>query len=138
VIAGCLAAKTPILVFDEATSMLDSTSRLQVLETAKVINREGTAVIWLTHHMEDLSFGERVVALEEGGIVYDDSTASFFYPSTLSGINLKGSSLTPCEELGFILPYPIQVAHALKLQGIQLDPQPLTIKQLVEAVSRHG
>ena len=138
VIAGCLAAKTPILVFDEATSMLDSTSRLQVLETAKMINREGTAVIWLTHHMEDLSFGERVVALEEGGIVYDDSTASFFYPSTLSGINIKGSPLTPCEELGFILPYPIQVAHALKLQGIQLDPQPLTIKQLVEAVSRHG
>lgn len=138
VIAGCLAAKTPLLVFDEATSMLDSTSRLQVLEAAKSINREGTAVIWLTHHLEDLSFGDRVIALEAGKIRYDGTTTLFFYPAfSTSGVE-KVSLLTPCEELGFTLPYPIQVAHALKLQGIQLESQPLTAKQLVEAVSRLG
>jgi energy-coupling factor transport system ATP-binding protein len=133
-IAGCLAAQTPIMVFDEATSMLDSTSRQQVLAAAKSINQQGTAVIWLTHHIEDLSFGERVIALEAGRICYDDSTTSFFYRSSTfdsdKGLNPK----TPCEELGFTLPYPIQVAHELKLKGIQLHTQPLTNEQLVEAV----
>jgi energy-coupling factor transport system ATP-binding protein len=134
VIAACLAAKTPILVFDEATSMLDSTSRLQVLEAAKSINHQGITVIWLTHRIEDLSFGDRVVALEEGRICYDDSTAAFFYHSSSFCPDIEISSKTPCEELGFILPYPIQLAHELRLQGIQLHTQPLTTKQLVEAV----
>jgi energy-coupling factor transport system ATP-binding protein len=134
-IAGCLAAKTPMLVFDEAASMLDSTSRLQVLEAAKSINRQGTAVIWLTHHIEDLSFGERVIALGEGRIRYDDSTTSFFYRCSSSGSEKAISTKTPCEELGFTLPYPIQLAHELRLQGIHLHTQPLTAKQLVEAVS---
>jgi energy-coupling factor transport system ATP-binding protein len=138
VIAGCLAAKTPLLVFDEATSMLDSTSRLQVLEAAKSINQQGTAVIWLTHQLEDLSFGERVVALDEGRIRYDDSTTAFFYRSTSLSSDIAISSKTPCEELGFTLPYPIQLAHELRLQGIHLPIQPLTSKQLVEAVSFLG
>jgi energy-coupling factor transport system ATP-binding protein len=138
VIAGCLAAKTPVLVFDEATSMLDSTSRLQVLEAAKSINQQGTAVIWLTHHIEDLSFGERVVALDEGRIRYDDSTTAFFYQSSSLGSEIAISSKTPCEELGFTLPFPIQLAHELRLQGIHLPTQPLTSKQLVEAVSYLG
>jgi energy-coupling factor transport system ATP-binding protein len=134
-IAGCLAAKTPILVFDEATSMLDSTSRLQVLETAKSINQQGTAVIWLTHHLEDLGFGDRVVALDKGRIRYDDSTVAFFYRSSSFCSDLAISSKTPCEEFGFTLPYPIQLAHELRLQGIQLHTQPLTAVQLVEAVN---
>jgi energy-coupling factor transport system ATP-binding protein len=134
-IAGCLAVKAPILVFDEATSMLDSTSRLQVLEAAKSINHQGITVIWLTHHLEDLSFGDRVVALEEGRIRYDDTTAAFFYRSSSFCSNAAISSKTPCEELGFILPYPIQLAHELRLQGIQLHTQPLTAEQLVEAVN---
>jgi energy-coupling factor transport system ATP-binding protein len=134
-IAGCLAAKTPILVFDEATSMLDSTSRLQVLEAAKSINQQGTAVIWLTHHIEDLSYGDRVIALDGGRIHYDDSTAAFFYRSSAFCSDIAISSKTPCEELGFTLPYPIQLAHELRLQGIQLHTQPLTTEQLVEAVN---
>ncbi|WP_162463186.1 ATP-binding cassette domain-containing protein [Paenibacillus psychroresistens] len=134
-IAGCLAARTPIIVFDEATSMLDSTSRQQVLAAAKTINQQGTAVVWLTHHIEDLSFGERVIALESGKISYDDSTTAFFYRGSTFDLNHTTLIKTPCEELGFTLPYPIQVAHELKLKGIQLPTLPLTSEQLVEAVS---
>ncbi|MEX2460380.1 MAG: ATP-binding cassette domain-containing protein [Paenibacillaceae bacterium] len=135
VIAGCLAAKAPILVFDEAASMLDSTSRLQVLEAASSINRQGTTVIWLTHQIEDLSYGERVIALDEGRIRYDDSVTAFFYRSSFLDMESKESQITPCEELGFTLPYPIQLAHELRLQGVRLQTRPLTTKQLVEAVN---
>jgi energy-coupling factor transport system ATP-binding protein len=134
-IAGCLAAKTPILVFDEATSMLDSMSRIQVLEAAKSINRQGTTVIWLTHHIEDLTYGERVIALEEGRICYDDSTSSFFYGLPPNEADLSIKTISPCEELGFVLPYPILLTKELSLNGVQLHSLPLTIKQFVEAVS---
>jgi energy-coupling factor transport system ATP-binding protein len=133
-IAGCLAARTPILVFDEATSMLDSMSRIQVLEAAKSINRQGTAVIWLTHHIEDLTYGERVIALEDGRICYDDSTISFFYGLPPCEIDLESSLISPCEKLGFTLPYPIHLTNELRLQGIQLQSFPLTIMQFSEAV----
>jgi energy-coupling factor transport system ATP-binding protein len=134
-IAGCLAAQTPIIVFDEATSMLDSTSRQQVLAAAKLINQQGTAVVWLTHHIEDLSFGDRVIALESGEIRYDDSTTTFFYCGSTFDSDHTTKLITPCEELGFTLPYPIQVAHELMLKGIKLHTLPLTSEQLAEAVS---
>jgi energy-coupling factor transporter ATP-binding protein EcfA2 len=122
-------------VFDEATSMLDSMSRVQVLEAAKSINRQGTAVIWLTHHIEDLTYGERVIALEKGRICYDNSTTSFFYGLPPSESDLSLSLISPCEKLGFTLPYPILLTNELRLLGKQFHSLPLTIKQFLEAVN---
>jgi energy-coupling factor transport system ATP-binding protein len=135
-IAGCLAAKSPLLLFDEATSMLDSTSRKQVMETAKYLHIQGSSVIWLTHHLDDLSFGERVIALDQGKICYDGSTTSFFYGKT-EEIRISQAK-TPCEVLGFALPFPIQVARELGFQGIPLQSFPLTGEQLLEAVNSLG
>jgi energy-coupling factor transport system ATP-binding protein len=119
--AGCLAADAPLLLFDEATSMLDSSSRLLVLEAAMDLHKKGATVIWLTHHMDELSAGERVIALQEGEVVFDGSVTSFF----LNDI---------CEELGFELPFPVQVAKELQSLGVPLSQLPLTAEQLVEAV----
>jgi energy-coupling factor transporter ATP-binding protein EcfA2 len=135
-IAGCLAAKTPLLLFDEAASMLDSTSRKQVMETAKYLHLRGSTVIWLTHQLDDLSFGERVIALEQGKICYDGSTTSFFYGKTEE--NRSSHTKTPCEVLGFVLPFPIQVARELEFQGVPLQSLPLTGEQLLEAVNGLG
>jgi energy-coupling factor transport system ATP-binding protein len=119
--AGCLAVNAPLLLFDEAASMLDSTSRHLVLETAKDLHNKGATVIWMTHHMEELSAGERVVALDHGQVVFDGSITSFFYGSL-------------CETLGFELPFPVQVAKELIKSGIPLPSLPITAMQLAEAV----
>lgn len=144
-IAGCIAAKAPLLLLDEATSMLDSTSRKDVLKTVQAIHRQGVSVIWLTHHMEELAAGTRVVGLMDGKILFDGPTASFFYghedsydlllQPELSPVTSTG--LTPCEQLGFEPPYPVQVALELIRQGIHLDRLPLTAEQLVEVVHKH-
>lgn len=144
-IAGCIAAKAPLLLLDEATSMLDSTSRKDVLNTVQAIHRQGVSVIWLTHHMEELAAGTRVIGLMDGKITFDGPTAAFFYgdegshdsplqpelsPETSTG-------MTPCEQLGFEPTYPVQVARELIRQGIHLDRLPLTAEQLVEVVHKH-
>ncbi|SEC31782.1 ATP-binding cassette domain-containing protein [Paenibacillus sp. GP183] len=119
--AGCLAANAPLLLFDEAASMLDSTSRHLVLEAAKNLHNKGATVIWMTHHMEELSAGERVVALDQGQIVFDGSLTSFFYGSL-------------CEKLGFELPFPVLIAKELIQSGITLSSLPITAIELAEAV----
>jgi energy-coupling factor transport system ATP-binding protein len=123
--AGCLAVDAPLLLFDEATSMLDSTSRRQVLEAAKNLHSKGATVIWLTHHMEELSAGERVIALDQGEIVFDGTVRTFFYG-------------TQCETLGFEPPFPVQVAKALQSIGTPLTGLPITAEQLAEAVLGHA
>ncbi|NHN31029.1 energy-coupling factor ABC transporter ATP-binding protein [Paenibacillus agricola] len=90
-IAGCIAAKAPLLLFDEATSMLDSSSRKLVLEAALALHHQGTSVIWLTHHMEELVVGGRVVGLEQGNVIFDGTPASFFYGDYLQGGGVLGS-----------------------------------------------
>jgi energy-coupling factor transporter ATP-binding protein EcfA2 len=49
-IAGVLAMRPKIIVFDESTAMLDPVGRKDVFKLAKRINREeGITVIWITH-----------------------------------------------------------------------------------------
>lgn len=138
--AGCLAARSPILLFDEATSMLDSGSRLHVLEAIQSVHRAGTTVVWLTHHMEEVGLGDRVVALQEGEVIFDGNTESFFYGDSLSGPAGTGDNEhTPCEAIGFEPPFAIHVVRQLLRTGAALArPLPVTAEQLAKAVVRHG
>ena len=124
--AGCLAAKPQLLLFDEATSMLDAGSRRQVLEAAKSLHRSGSTVLWITHHMEEAAEGSRIVALDQGSIAFDGSAAAFFYEDS--------TGLTPCEQAGFTEPYPIQVARILMRGGMRFTHPPLTAEQLSKAM----
>jgi energy-coupling factor transport system ATP-binding protein len=136
-IAGCLAAEAPLILFDEATSMLDSSSRRLVLEAARTLNRMGTTVIWMTHHMEEAAEHERTVALQSGCVVFDGRTVDFFYGEQDDHDEASKTRATPCEQLGFIPPYPVQVARELIQLQLKLPSLPLTAEQLVEAVQCH-
>jgi energy-coupling factor transport system ATP-binding protein len=119
--AGCLAVNAPLMLFDEAVSMLDSTSRRLVMDAAKDLHNKGATIIWMTHHMQQLSAGQRVIALDEGQLVFDGSPAEFFFG-------------TMCETLGFELPFPVQIAKELMKTGIKLSSLPITAAALTEAV----
>jgi energy-coupling factor transporter ATP-binding protein EcfA2 len=112
--------------------MLDSTSRKQVLEAVLALHQQGTSVIWLTHHMEELAAADRVVGLDDGSVVFDGTPVSYFYGSDLL------AESTPCELLGFIPPYPVQVARELIRLGTPLHSLPLSAAQLAEAVVKHA
>lgn len=127
-IASCLAADADAIVFDEATSMLDPGSRQAVLETAVRLHRAGKTIVWVTHRMEELCYGERVLVLEEGRLVYDGSPDQFFYERTESG--------TPCERCGFEPPYVVRVAQQLHRRNALLAERPLFPSQLARAVEQ--
>lgn len=73
-IARALAGDPPILLADEPTAALDSTSGRTVIELLQRLAREhGRAVVLVTHDPRVLSFGDRIIHLEDGRIVREET-----------------------------------------------------------------
>lgn len=76
-IARALAGDPPILLADEPTAALDSTSGRTVIELLQRLAREhGRAVVMVTHDPRVLSFGDRIIHLEDGRIVKEERNPS--------------------------------------------------------------
>lgn len=75
-IAGILAMNVPILLFDEPLANLDPASGKRAMETMIDIHaKTGKTIVVIEHRIEDvLEHGfDRVVVMEEGSIVFDDT-----------------------------------------------------------------
>lgn len=72
-IARALAGDPPILLADEPTAALDSTSGRTVIELLQRLAHEhGRAVVMVTHDPRVLPFGDRIIHLEDGRIVREE------------------------------------------------------------------
>lgn len=72
-IARALVFSPEILLADEPTGNLDSTTSWEIIKLLQDINRMGTTVIMATHNLEVVnSLDKRIVELEKGKIVKDD------------------------------------------------------------------
>jgi putative ABC transport system ATP-binding protein len=72
-IARALAGDPPILLADEPTAALDSTSGRTVIGLLQKLARvHGRAVVMVTHDPRVLSFGDRIIHLEDGRILREE------------------------------------------------------------------
>lgn len=75
-IARALAGDPPILLADEPTAALDSTSGRTVIELLHRLARaHARAVVMVTHDPRVLSFGDRIIHLEDGRILREEKSA---------------------------------------------------------------
>lgn len=125
--AGCLALDAGVLIFDEATSMLDPQGRKRLLNVVRKLHGQGVTVVWVTQLLEETAAAERIVALDGGEVVYDGDVRGFFYGA--------GDSPASCECLGFTPPYAVQVAKRLLQERYRLPALPISPEQLSEAVT---
>ncbi|HJZ63285.1 MAG TPA: ABC transporter ATP-binding protein [Candidatus Acidoferrum sp.] len=73
-IARALAGNPPIVLADEPTAALDSTSGKNVIELLQRLALEhGRAVVMVTHDPRVLSYGDRIIHLEDGRIVGEET-----------------------------------------------------------------
>ena len=70
-IARALANEPPIILADEPTGNLDSTSTIEIMELFTQLNREGVTVIIVTHEDDVAAFTDRVLWFEDGQLVDD-------------------------------------------------------------------
>ncbi|WP_232697344.1 energy-coupling factor transporter ATPase [Brevibacillus daliensis] len=77
-IAGILAMQPECLVLDEATSMLDSYGRDDVLAIMRKLHENGMTIITVTHHMNEVIEADRVIVIAEGKIAMVGSPREIF------------------------------------------------------------
>lgn len=68
-IAGALAMHPRVLVLDEATALLDPVGRSEVRAAIARLHADGTAIVQVTHFMEEAVGADRVLVMAGGRIV---------------------------------------------------------------------
>ena len=121
-IAGVIAMQTKIIVFDEPTAMLDPLGRREVMTLVKRLHAQGKTIIYITHFMEEASQAQRVLVMESGRIIRDDTPRNIF------------TDVREMKRLGFDVPVAAEMAARLRRKGFKLPQKILTAKELAEAL----
>jgi energy-coupling factor transport system ATP-binding protein len=116
-LAGLLAVEPEILVLDEPTSMLDAAGRREVLEYLRAVRAEKT-VLHVTHHLEELAGADRILVLNGGDLIADESPERLLSDPDL------------LRENRLVLPVVPRLALELGLQPAKMR----TPEELAEAV----
>jgi energy-coupling factor transport system ATP-binding protein len=95
------------------------------VQMARDLNRNGTAVVWVTQRLDELEPESRVIALGEGAILFDGNGREFLY----GVIDEVEQSQSPCLKCGLRLPYMAALALELRRLGKLRDPLPVTAQQ---------
>lgn len=104
-VAGIIAMKPECIVLDEPTAMLDPSGRAEVLETIKKLNKEdGITVVLITHYMDEAVQADRVVVMDGGQIVMDDTPQNVF------------AKVDEVKSYGLDVPQATELVHRMKLK----------------------
>ncbi len=123
-LAGVFAVNPEIIIFDEATTMLDPEGRQELMETIRHLHEEHhKTIILITHYMEEAVIADRIYLLRDGRIMAHGTAREILTDRAL----LAGAGLVP--------PLPVQLYYDLKEEGIILERCPLTGAELVEELA---
>ena len=129
--AGVLALNPEILIFDEATSMLDPKGRREVLAEMKKLRDCGKTVVMITHDVEEAVLADQVILM---GCPNGQKN-----PNTVLAQGSVREILTDSRlliQVGIVPPMAVRMYEDLKLAGIELNRCPLTKEELAEALCR--
>ena len=70
-IARAIAAEPPVILADEPTGNLDSSSTQEIMEILKGLHNAGKSIILITHDNDIANQANRVVRILDGKIVED-------------------------------------------------------------------
>lgn len=121
-IAGVLAMKPSVIIFDESTSMLDPRGKRDILEIIHALKQEGITIIHITHSMEEVVDADKVIVLNKGRLKFMGTPKELFKSDEVEKNNL-------------VLPDVTLLANSLKDKGvISEDITVLKDDELVEAL----
>ena len=123
-IAGILAMRPRIIIFDEATAMLDPAGRREVFDTVERLNREGITILWITHFMEEAARCRKIHVMDGGRIVLSGTPSEIF------------ADAEALRDLRLDVPAMKQLADRLQAQGIPVSEDVLQVEDMVREVKR--
>lgn len=89
-IAGIIAMRPDCIILDEPTAMLDPKGREEVMKTIHMLRNDyGITIVLITHYMNEAVQADRVVIMDEGSIIIDDTPQNVFTkPELLQAVGL--------------------------------------------------
>ena len=109
-IAGIIAMRPRCIVLDEPTAMLDPKGRAEVMKTVKELNSKyGITIILITHYMEEAAQCERIIVMDKGKVLMDDSPKQVF------------SRVEELKAVGLDVPQVTELVYELNKYGSKLD-----------------
>lgn len=121
-IAGVLAMKPEVIVFDESTAMLDPIGRREIMSIARELNKQGITIIMITHNMDEAALADRIIVLQRGEIVLDGTPKEVFAENV--------------PRFGLALPPATETAYKLKEKGFIFDEVIINEDELVEGICK--
>ncbi len=123
-IAGVLAMGPKILIFDEATSMLDPQGKDEIKKVINQIHRKsGLTILSITHDIEEVTSGDYVIAMNDGKIAMTGTPEEIF------------ANEKKLKEIKLDLPFSLKLQKELVKKGLKLEKS-LTMEGLVEQLCR--
>ncbi|NGM84424.1 ATP-binding cassette domain-containing protein [Paenibacillus sp. 7124] len=120
-IVSILAMEPGVVIFDEASSMLDEESRNGLLDILRDMHAEGYTILMITHDADEIMASQRVLALCGGGLAGDMTPAELFSsPGLLEACRLHA-------------PYAWELSRELEARGITIGV-PASEKELIETL----
>ncbi|MDR1778340.1 MAG: energy-coupling factor transporter ATPase [Clostridiales Family XIII bacterium] len=121
-IAGVIAMRPDVIIFDEPTAMLDPGGRQEVLDIMHSLNEEGITVVLITHFMEETVKSDRIIIMDNGRIALEGTPVEVFsHPAEI-------------EALGLKLPFAVEVAAGLRRNGIDVPEDILDTEELTQYI----
>ena len=126
-IAGVLAMRPRCVVLDEPTAMLDPVGRNEVVETIHELNDKfGVTVILITHHMREAVEADRVVVMNDGKVIADDTPKKVF------------SQVELLRSVGLTVPETTDLMYDLNEKGWSLPLDALSVEECAQAIYREA
>jgi len=93
-IARALVNSPVLILADEPTGNLDSTTSVEVMETFMALNRQGITIIVVTHESDIAQFAQRRIIFRDGLVVTDERKGEgAFIPASLAEEGQNGKAV---------------------------------------------
>ena len=122
-IAGVIAMRPEIIIFDESTAMLDPLGRKSVMDIMEKLNREeNITVINITHYMEEAARADRVIVINDGEMILDGTPREVF------------SKVELLHKIGLESPQSTELVQQLKKSGLDVDVYAITEEECINTI----
>ena len=124
-IAGVLAMRPQIIVFDESTAMLDPSGRREVFAVAEELNRrDGITIVWITHFMDEALRAGRLLVMDAGRVALEGAPREVFQKTE------------EIRRMGLDVPPMAQLAAQLRADGVPLRADIMTVEEMAVELCR--
>lgn len=119
-IAGVLAMHPDVLIFDEATSMLDPQGKAEIKRVIRELHEEKElTILSITHDIDEVTKSDYVLVLEKGKLILQGKPEEIFADEK----RLRDTNLD--------IPYSLKMSKQLQKEGLQVDDH-ISMEGLVE------